>query len=236
MKLKFQTFIQLYYCGITKAKSRNSEKETTWFLLRVDKTRRKWKLKTKNMELIFQVKWKQLKQVEASKHLRVYLKPLNSPTPFNTSWIETSFQTAAWNLNSKHRVVVVPQLNINSTAIVKVPTSMNLLYVKCWSESNVVRKLTQHTVYRSKLQKMFFSDNAGASVLVLQLHFSFAGRKLLLETKLLLLTKKLIEKFEKKCLQKDLWRTIVQFLVKTVESSTGEENGDDNDWANQKNN
>ena len=151
------------------------------------------------MELIFQVKWKQLKQVEVSKHLKVYyMKPLNSPTPLNTPWIETSVQTAARNLKSKHRVVVVPQLNINSTAIVKVPTSMNLLYVKCWSESNVVRKLTQHTVYRSKLQKMFFSDNAGASVLVLQLHFSFGGRKLLLETKLLLLTKKLIEKFEKK--------------------------------------
>ena len=232
--MNIQTFRQLYYCGITKAKSRNSEKETTWkFLLRVDKIRRKWKLKTKNMELIFQVKWKQLKQVEAAKHLRVYMKPLNSPTPFNTSWIETSFQTAAWNLKSKHRVVVVPQLNIKSSAIVKVPTSMNLLYVKCWSESNVVRKLTQHTVYRSKLQNMFFSDNADASVLVLQLHFSFAGRKLLL---VLLLEKKLIEKFEKKSLQKDLWRTIVQFLVKTVESSTGEENGDDNDWANQKNN
>ena len=130
--------------------------------------------------------------------MRVYLKPLNSPTPLNTSWIETSFQTAAWNLKCKHRVVVVPQLNIKSSAIVKVPTSMNLLYVKCWSESNVVRKLTQHTVYRSKLQKMFFSDNAGDSVLVLQLHFSSAGRKLLLETKLLLLTKKVIEKFEKK--------------------------------------
>ena len=83
---------------------------------------------------------------------------------------------------------------------------------------------------------MFLSDNAGDSVLVLQLHFSSAGRKLLLETKLLLLTKILIENFEEKCLQKDLWRTIVQFLVKTVESSTGEENGDDNDWANQKNN
>ena len=189
MKLKFQTFRQLYYCGITKAKSRNSEKETWKFLLRVDKIGRKWRLKTKNMELIFQVKWKQLKQVEASKHLRIYMKPLNSPTPFNTSWIETSFQTAAWNLKSKHRVVVVPQLNIKSSAIVKVPTSMNLLYVKCWSESNVVRKLTQHTVYRSKLQNMFFSDNADASVLVSQLHFSFAGRKLLLETKLLLLKK-----------------------------------------------
>ena len=31
-------------------------------------------------------------------------------------------------------------------------------------------------------------------------------------------------------------KNYVQFLVKTVESSTGEENGDDNDWANQKNN
>ena len=113
---------------------------------------------------------------------------------------------------------------------------MNLLYVKCWIERNVVRNLTQHTVYHSKLQNMSFNDATDASVLVLQLHFSFAGRKLLLETKLLLLEKKLIEKFEKKCLQKDLWRTIVQFLVKTVESSTGEENGDDNDWANQKNN
>ena len=238
MKLKFQTFIHFYYCGITKANSRNSEKETTWkFLLRVDEIRRKWKLKTKNMELIFQVKWKQLKQVEASKHLRVYMKPLNSPTPLNTSWIETSFQTAAWNLKTKHRVVVVPQLNIKSSAIVKVPTSMTLLYVKCWSESNVVRKLTQHTVYPSKLQNMFFSDDADASVLVLQLHFSFSGRKQRLETKLLLLTKKLIEKFEKKCLQKDLWRTIVQFLVKTVESSTtDEENGDNNDSANQRNN
>ena len=171
MKLKFQTFRQLYYCGITKAKSRNSEKETTWkFLLRVDKIRRKRRLKTKNMELIFQVKWKQLKQVEASKHLTVYyMKPLNSPTPLNTSWIETSFQTAAWNLRSKHRVVVVPQLNINSTAIVKRPTSMNLLYVKCWIESNVVRNLTQHTFYRSKLQNMSFSDATDASVLVLQL-------------------------------------------------------------------
>ena len=101
-------------------------------------------------------------------------------------------------MKSKHRVVAVPQLNINSTAIVKVPTSMNILYVKCWIESNVVRKLTQHTVYRSKLQNMFFSDDADASVLVLQLHFSFSGRKLRLERKLLLLTKKLIEKFEKK--------------------------------------
>ena len=142
------------------------------------------------MELIFQVKWKQLKQVEASKHLRVYMKPLNSPTPFNTSWIETSFQAAAWNLKSKHRVVVVPQLNIESSAIVKVPTSMNLLYVKCWSESNVVWKLTQHTVYRSKLQNMFLSDDADASVLVLQLRFSIAGKKDLFQTKLLLLTKK----------------------------------------------
>ena len=45
----------------------------------------------------------------------------------------------------------------------------------------------------------------------------------------------MIEKFEKKCLQKDLWTTIVQFLVKTVESSTtDEENGDDNDSANQR--
>ena len=190
MKLKFQTFRQLYYRGIKKAKSRNSEKETTWkFLLRVDKIRRKWKSKTKNMELIFQVKWKQLKQVEASKHLRVYMKPLNSPTPLNTSWIETSFQTAAWTLKSKHRVVVVPQLNIKSSAIVKVPTSMNLLYVKCWSEGNVVRKLTQHTVYPSKLQNMFFSDDADAFVLVLQLRFSIAGKKDLLQRKLLLLTK-----------------------------------------------
>ena len=234
MKLKFQTFRQLYYCGITKAKSRNSEKGTTWkFLLRVDKIRRKWKLKTKNMELIFQVKWKQLKQVEASKHLRVYMKPLNSPTPFNTSWIETSFQTAAWNLIFKHRVSVVPQLNIKSSAIVKVPTSMNLLYVKCWSESNVVWKLTQHTVYRSKVQNMFLSDDADASVLVLQLRFSIAGKKDLFQTKLLLLTK--IDGKIWKCLQKDLWRTFVQFLVKTVESSTtDEENGDDNDSANQR--
>ena len=114
---------------------------------------------------------------------------------------------------------------------------MNLLYVKCWIERNVVQNLTQHTVYRSKLQNMSFNDATDASVLVLQLHFSFAGRKLLIETKLLLLTKKLIEKFEKKCLQKDLWRTIVQFLVKTVESSTtDEENGDDNDSVNQRNN
>ena len=150
------------------------------------------------MELIFQVKWKQLKQVEASKHLRVYMKPLNSPTPFNTSWIETSFQTAAWNLKSKHRVVVVPQLNIKSSAIVKVPASMNILYVKCWIESNVVRKLTQHTVYRSKLQNMFLSDDADASVLVLQLRFSIAGKKDLFQTKLLLLTK-IIEKIENVC-------------------------------------
>ena len=148
--MNIQTFRQLYYCGITKVKSRNSEKETTWkFLLRVEKIR-SWKLKTKNMELIFQVKWKQLKQVEVSKHLKVYyMKPLNSPTPLNTPWIETSFQTAAWNLKSKHRVVVVPQLNIKSSAIVKVPTSMNLLYVKCWSESNVVRKLTQQSTGRN---------------------------------------------------------------------------------------
>ena len=230
----FRLLDNSYYCGITKAKSRNSEKETTWkFLLRVEKIRR-LNLKTKNMALIFQVNWKQLKQVEASKHMKVYyMKPLNSPTPLNTPWIETSFQTAAWNLKSKHRVVVVPQLNINSTAIVKVPTSMNLLYVKCWSESNVVRKLTQHTVYRSKLQNMFLSDDADASVLVLQLRFSIAGKKDLFQTKLLLLTK--IDGKIWKCLQKDLWRTFVQFLVKTVESSTtDEENGDDNDSANQR--
>ena len=131
-------------------------------------------------------------------------------------------------MKSKHRVVVVPQLNINSTAIVKVPTSMNHLYVKCWIESNVVRKLTQHSL-PVEIAKYVFQWWCRCFC------FSFAAVLVLPEENCSLKQnyyywqKKLIEKFEKKCLQKDLWRTFVVFgkkqwkvqqLTKKMEIST----------------
>ena len=155
---------------------RNEEKKLCWkFIQPVNFRRASGNLKK---QTCLQIKWKQLKQVYWLNIPKfTELKPaLNSATLLNTSWIETSLQTSDRKWNSKHCVVVVPQLNINCTSLVKLPTSMSDLYVECWSESSVVWKLKQHKVCRLTLQLMSLNDTADPPpVLVLQLRGSGTG-------------------------------------------------------------
>ena len=76
------------------------------------------------------------------------------------SWVATALKSSGWSLKSKHRVFVKPKKENGWTSIVKSPTPLRFLLVRCWIESKVVRNFQKKHSLRVEFAVCIFTSTA----------------------------------------------------------------------------